>query len=394
MTAIHILSLLLFVICLVTVAYTFFFSIAGHFYKPKEFANNDKYKKIAVLIPAYKEDSVIVNSAKQALLQNYPSHFFDVIVIADSLKDDTISELKKLPIQLLEVSFEISTKAKALNEAFSRISKTYDFAVILDADNIMSPGFLVKINNAAVSGCYAIQGHRTAKNKNTRYAILDAISEEVNNHIMRKGQVAVGLSSAVIGSGMAFSYLYLKQVMSEIEAVGGFDKELEMTLIADNHKITYLDDALVFDEKVQKSEVFASQRTRWVAAQMVYLRKYWLKGLLNLIIGRFDYANKVMHYALVPKVILVGALLMMGVINLFIDTMLPGVTAWVTLLILYLLAYAMAIPKAYWNRDLLQALISLPKTIIIMFVALFNIRGANKKFIHTPHSASFEKTTI
>ncbi len=394
MAILNIFFVLIFCICLITVAYTFVFSIAGHFYKAKQYENNDKFKKIAVLIPAYKEDEVIVNSAKQALLQKYPSHFYDVYIIADSLKESTLEALKKLPVQLITVKFEISTKAKALNEAFRQISKPYDFALILDADNVMAPDFLCKINNAAVSGCYAIQGHRAAKNKNTKFAILDAISEEVNNHIMRKGQVALGLSSAVIGSGMAFSYLYLKQVMADIDAVGGFDKELEMTLIADNHKIVYLDDAIVLDEKVQKSEVFASQRTRWVAAQIVYLKKYWLRGLLNLFARRFDYANKVMHYALIPKVILIGTLTFMSTLNFVFPELLPGGFAWMALLFTYLFAYAIAIPRDYWNSGLLQAIIGIPKTILIMFGALLNIKGANKKFIHTPHTASFEKPSI
>ncbi len=394
MTLLSLLFILFFAVCSITVMYTLIFSIAGHFYKQRTFSNNEKFKRIALLIPAYKEDEVIINSAKHALLQHYPSHFYDVYVIADSLREDTLAELKKLPIQLLQVSFDISTKSKALNAAFKRISKPYDFAVILDADNIMAQGFLEKINNAAVSGCYAIQGHRTAKNKNTRYAILDAISEEANNHIMRKGQVALGLSSSVIGSGMAFSYLYLKQVMSEIEAVGGFDKELEMTLIDDNHKIIYLDDALVYDEKVQKSEVFASQRTRWVAAQLVYLKKYWIKGLLNLLTGRLDYANKVMHYALVPKVILMGTMVLMTLLNIILPDIYPGAIAWCGLCFTYLFAYAIAIPSHLWNKDLFKAILELPKTIFIMFRSLLHIKGANKKFIHTPHTASFEKTTI
>ena len=105
MAVLHFISLLLFALCFVTVAYTFFFSIAGHFYKRKTFSNNDKFKKIAVLIPSYKEDAVIVNSAVQALLQNYPSHFYDVYVIAYSLQEYTINDLKKRPIQLLELSF-------------------------------------------------------------------------------------------------------------------------------------------------------------------------------------------------------------------------------------------------------------------------------------------------
>jgi cellulose synthase/poly-beta-1,6-N-acetylglucosamine synthase-like glycosyltransferase len=394
MALINLLALLLFVTCMVTVFYSLFFSIAGHFYRIKKYDNKDQFKKIAVFMPAYKEDEVILNTAKHALLQNYPSHCYDVYVIADSLKEETLLELKRLPIQLISVSFEKSTKSKAINSAFNQIKAHYDLAVILDADNIMHIDFLDKVNAAAVSGCYAIQGHRMAKNKNTRYAILDAISEEVNNHIMRKGQIAVGLSSSVIGSGMAFSYIYLRQVMSEIDAVGGFDKELEMTLIDDNHQIVYLEDAIVLDEKVQKSEVFVNQRTRWVAAQMVYLKKYWMRGIYNLLRGRIDYANKVMHYALVPKVILLGVLLFMLILNLVFPSIQPGPYLWVGLAVTYFLAYAIAIPKTYWNKDMLQAIASLPKTIWVMCKAMLNIKGANKQFIHTPHTAHFEKTTI
>jgi hypothetical protein len=51
---------------------------------------------------------------------------------------------------------------------------------------------------------FAVQGHRTAKNTNNSWAILDAISEEINNNIFRKGHRVLGLSSAIIGSGMAF----------------------------------------------------------------------------------------------------------------------------------------------------------------------------------------------
>ena len=394
MAILDILLMITFLLCVPTVAYFLFFSVAGHFYRSKSYDNKDQFKKIAVLMPSYKEDAVILQTAKQALLQQYPSHRYDVYVIADSLQDTTLAELKKLPLQVAQVSFEVSTKAKALNEAFRQINRPYDLAVILDADNIMMPDFLDKVNKAFVSGCYAIQGHRAAKNRNTGYAVLDAISEEVNNHIMRKGQVAVGLSSAVIGSGMAFSYIYLKQVMSEIEAVGGFDKELEMTLIDDNHKITYLEDAVVLDEKVQQSEVFANQRTRWVAAQMIYLRKYWLKGLLNLMMGRVDYANKVMHYALVPKVILLGTIGLMAIVNLLLPSIGPGFFTWFILGAAYISAYAIAIPRSYWNKDLMYAIISLPRTVIIMFSALLRIKGANKRFIHTPHTAHFEKTTI
>ena len=140
--------------------YIFVFSVAGNFYKKRRTTINKVQHKIAVFIPGYKEDAVIVEVAKSALEQDYPSTQFDVIVIADSFKADTIAELNALPINLIEVSFEKSTKSKALNKAMDSLKSNYDYALILDADNIMEPDFLQKINDAFNSGYQIVQGHK------------------------------------------------------------------------------------------------------------------------------------------------------------------------------------------------------------------------------------------
>ena len=64
-----------------------------------------------------------------------------------------------------------------------------------------------------------MQGHRVAKNHNTNLATLDAVSEEINNNIFRSGHRAIGLSSALIGSGMAFDYELIKSEMAKIDAI-------------------------------------------------------------------------------------------------------------------------------------------------------------------------------
>ena len=78
-----------------------------------------------------------------------------------------------------------------------------EIVMILDADNIMAPGCLEKVNAAFHAGL-AMQCHRTAKNKNTPVALLDAMSEEININLFRRGPSVAGLSAAPIGPGMAF----------------------------------------------------------------------------------------------------------------------------------------------------------------------------------------------
>ena len=351
----------------------------------------NRQRKFAVLIPGYKEDNVIVEVARRALEQSYEAELFDVVVIADSFQSITLEKLKRLPIRLIEVTFEKSTKSKALNKAMEVIGDDYQVALILDADNVMEYDFIECINNAFNRGYKVVQGHRVAKNTNTSFAILDAISEEVNNHIFRKGHRVLGLSSALIGSGMAFDYHFFKKTMAEVNAVGGFDKELELKLLRERNTIEFLPRAVVYDEKVQKSEVFSNQRRRWLSAQFIYFRRFVLSGLKELVFkGNVDFADKVYQMISPPRILLLGGVgLFTGVY--FIQDILGY--SWFQLDPLFwyiafggtVLAFLFSIPRNYYSSGTAKAVAQLPKAFWIMLASLFRLKGANKKFIHTQH---------
>ncbi|RNC89641.1 MAG: glycosyltransferase [Allomuricauda sp.] len=374
--------------------YVFVFSLAGLFKQPQRKNIIQKQRKFAVLIPGYKEDNVIVEVARRALEQSYPEALFDVVIIADSFQDITLYKLGNLPIKLVEVSFEKSTKSKALNRAMEVIGDDYNVALILDADNIMEYDFIEKVNNAFNKGYKVVQGHRMAKNLNTPMAILDAISEEVNNHIFRKGHRVLGLSSALIGSGMAFDYHFFKTTMARVNAVGGFDKELELKLLRDRNTIEYLHHALVRDEKVQKSEVFANQRKRWLSAQFIYFRRFALSGLKELFVkGNVDFADKVYQMISPPRILLLGLVGLITTSYVFAEFYLGSKLLfvpsylWIGIMVLTLLAFFMAIPTKFYNLKTANAISTLPKAFLLMLLSLFRLKGANKKFIHTQHGA-------
>ena len=373
--------------------YVLIFAFAGIFNRRQKMTPDPKKRKFAVLIPGYKEDGVIVDVAKEALKQSYPKAYFDVVIIADSFQSQTLEELKKLPIKLVEVSFEVSTKSKALNKAMSVLSDNYDVALILDADNVMEFDFIEKVNQAFENGYHVVQGHRTAKNTNTAFAILDAISEEVNNHIFRKGHRNLGFSSALIGSGMAFDYSFFKNTMAHVKAVGGFDKELELKLLKDKNKIEYLHNALVLDEKVQKSDVFAKQRKRWLSAQFVYFGRYFFPGLYHLFFkANIDFFDKVYQMISPPRILLVGFVTIATLFYALIYWLLPDLNIfnyslkqWLPIFFMVILAFLFSIPKKFYSYKTLNAVLTLPRAFLLMFFSLFKLKGANKKFIHTQH---------
>jgi cellulose synthase/poly-beta-1,6-N-acetylglucosamine synthase-like glycosyltransferase len=371
--------------------YLLVFAVAGISYRQPELPASKISRKIAVLIPGYKEDEVIVEVAMDALKQEYPTEHYDVVVIADSFRAETLENLRALPIKVIEVKFEKSTKSKALNKAMEQLPDDYDIAVVLDADNLMAPDFLTKINVAFGAGYSAVQGHRTAKNMNTSLAVLDAVSEEINNHIFRKGHRMLGLSSAIIGSGMAFGYSFFKDMMINIKAIGGFDKEIELKMLKDGHTIGYLDDAIVYDEKVQKAEVFSNQRRRWLSAQLHYFRQDFFSSLKALLTkGNIDYFDKAIQFIQPPRVLLLGAVTILTVvfslINLFAGIAHSLTYLWLILFLACILAFAFSVPRVFWNIKTLKALASLPKGMLLMMGSLMRIKGANKQFIHTQHT--------
>jgi cellulose synthase/poly-beta-1,6-N-acetylglucosamine synthase-like glycosyltransferase len=384
-TILQILQGLLLLYFLIATLYFTVYSVAGLFpYRPPR-RKDDLIRRFAVLIPGYKEDAVIVEVAKQALVQDYPADRFDVIVIADSFAPSTLEALRALPIKVIEVVFEKSSKSRAMNKAMSLLPDVYEGVIILDADNIMAPDFITRMNAALSSGYSAVQGHRQAKNKNTSFAILDSVSEEINNHIFRKGHRVLGLSSALIGSGMAFDYTLFKNFMATIDSFGE-DKELEIKLIHDRFRIEYCEDAAVYDEKVQKSQVFLVQRTRWLANQFIYARNYFLMSLSQLFLkGNLDFFDKVFQQFLPPRIFLLGFLFILSALSIFVNPV-PITILWLSITVLCMITLMISVPKAYFNMQTFKAVLLLPQGFIFMLGSLFRIFKAKKSFGHTTHT--------
>lgn len=377
----------IFIVLASNAAYIFFLSFAGLFAKKMETPLFFPKEKFAVLIPAYKYDDLVLESAPAALEQNYPKKLFDVFVIADQLQPATIARLREKGLKVFEARFDQSTKAKSLNFALEYISDDlYQFALILDIDNLMEPDLLEKLNTWHQKGFKVVQAHRTTRNMNTSFAILDAISEEINNHVHRRAHRVLGLASILIGSGMSFEFGYFKTLMQSIQS-SVEDKELEMAVLKDGYDIAYIDDALVFDEKVAKSEVFANQRIRWVYSQFYALKLHFTTGMLSVFSGNLNYFVKTVELMLIPKVMLLGFLSVFLLIS--VAAGFGGLSfSYALTLLMYGFALLFGVPKRFFDKKTLMAVLSIPKAFILMTATLFKLNRAKKSFIPTYHEKS------
>ncbi len=365
------------------VLYSVILCVAGHLYKVPAKSKNPVLKKFAVFVPGYKEDSVIFHVAQQLTKLEYPKDLFDIVVIADSFQPETLQKLSTLPIILLEPKFDKSSKAKSLNFAFNSLPEKYDNVVILDADNVVHPDFLTQLNYYLQGEVRAIQTQRVAKNTDTSFSLLDACSEAINNHIFRKGHNAIGLSSSLIGSGMAFHYTLLKDIISKIESVYE-DREIQFELAKRNIKILYIEGILVYDEKIDNPAAFQNQRRRWLYAQVKSFIDYFGLGHRMLLKGNLSFYNfTVLNNLFPPRLILLGLLFIIPVTSTGFRS--NHSIYWWPLTALYVICLLISIPRKLYSKKLIIAIFSIPLAFIKMIQAFFRMKGANK-FIHTTHT--------
>ena len=390
---ITIIDLLLWLIIAANVMYVLFFTLASHLPKKTHLPSAISHQpSFLVLIPAYHEDAVIINTVESFLQQNYPKDLYRLCVISDHMEATTNDQLAALPITLLQPTFENSSKAKALRYAISDIrhqsSAIYDYVVILDADNIVAPDYLSHLSQI-VRPNIAIQCHRTAKNVDNDIAALDGLSEEINNSIFRRGHNYIGMSSALIGSGMCFDYNWFKTNVIKLNTAVE-DREMEALLMKQGIYIHYAEDILVMDEKVSNGSNFQRQRLRWMTGQVQTLCKMLPYIPKAIITGNINYIDKTIQQALIPRSILlvltpiICILATLTSYSVHFPSYIFPLKWWLLLLLLFTALY-FAIPAQQRNSTLFNKMLVLPSLVWRMLDNLFHIHPQSKEFIHTTH---------
>ena len=355
----YIIDWLLFILTAGTVLYLGVFAVSSLFRRRSDVPIAKKQNRIVVLIPAYKQDDVIEQAVISILSQAYPQRMFDVTVISDHQDEMTNMRLAQYPITLLTPNFAESTKAKSLQYAILNLPefKIYDIALILDADNIIGQDFLQNVNDAfEVAATRAIQFHRISKNRDTAAARMDAIFEEINNAIFRKGHINLGFSSALAGSGTAYDFAWFKTNVMKAKSAGE-DKELEALLLRQEIFIDYFDHIYVYGEKKRTTTKLNEQRGRWASQQFHnFIRN--IRFLPGAIFRKqYDLADKIIQWMLIPRTKMVGLIMVMSLVLPFIY--LTMALKWWILGSLALFIFALATPDylvdEMWDKTFLRS---------------------------------------
>lgn len=163
--------------------------------------------RFAVLLAARNEETVIGRTVQQLLDQHYPRELFDVYVIPNNCTDDTEGAARQAGAQILPCLGPVRNKGDALHYAFAALRNAgYDAYCVFDADNLVDPDFLARMNDAFCAGAQAAKGKQTAMNPHDAWisGCYDLYFENFNLFYNRpRGNL--GLSAKLVGTGFAVS---------------------------------------------------------------------------------------------------------------------------------------------------------------------------------------------
>lgn len=383
-----ILELFIFIPMLIWIGYIFVYAVGYRLPNRISYAASRTINRYLVLFPAYKEDSVILESVQQFLKQDYPKSAYQVVVIADDFKERTLEALRQLEVTVLLPDYSKRSKAAAIKMAMSQLAtNAYEGVVIMDADNHVDANFLSQVNVVFDAGQQVIQTHRVAKNQHTDTAYLDGLSEEINNSIFRQGHNNLGLPAALSGSGMIFEREWFARTIAKIDAMGE-DKELEYYLLKDQLYTTYLGAVFVYDEKVAKRIDMSNQRKRWIAAQVDVFLKL-IKEFPAIVRARnWSMLDKLIQWSMPPRILILawGPLWML----LLSFTAPERICKWALLYFIFVTALLLALPNRYYTRRTVAVIFKLPLIFIAILRSFIGLGSARTTFIHTPHGQAEE----
>lgn len=293
-------------------AYLFVFAALSYFSKRAEGTSKEENfsqkASLCICVPSYGNDSTIVYTVRKNLAILKASRLqFQYFVLSDHQSTDTVEELKRLGAKVFEVDLEKSTKAKALSQFFKKIDLQEDWFFLLDVDNLLSPEAvyaLERFSGKLPKEKTWYQFERISANSNSTVAVFDTWSEKMNNRIFRKGTGVIGLSPALIGSGiLAPTKEYVRHNLNIPEFItGGFDKWLDHILLETKTKVKYLENTTILDEKISDLDQLQQQRTRWISAQIFIAKKLFVPTFLSLITLKWLRFLKYFQLYVIPRV--------------------------------------------------------------------------------------------
>lgn len=304
--------------------YYFFISVFGWFKRKEESASMyAPVNRFALIVAAHNEETVIGSIVRNLKCMNYPKDMYDIYVIADNCDDNT-AKIAADNGAIVYERFDQARRGKgySLEWMFKKLfdsDREYDAIGIFDADNLVSPNFLMEMNKQLCKGNKVVQGYLDSKNPSDSWISANySIAYWISNRLFQLPRYYLGLSCALGGTGFVMTTDVLKQLGWGATCLTE-DLEFSMKLVLKGMRVSWCHEAVVYDEKPLGMRQSWRQRKRWMQGHCDCARRFvkdlMVRALKNKDIVAFDCAL----YLLQPFIIaLTGLALIAGLFAFFV----------------------------------------------------------------------------
>jgi cellulose synthase/poly-beta-1,6-N-acetylglucosamine synthase-like glycosyltransferase/peptidoglycan/xylan/chitin deacetylase (PgdA/CDA1 family)/spore germination protein YaaH len=283
----------------------------------------DFVPRVAVLIPGYNEETVIVRTIRSVLNSTYPN--LHVIVIDDGSSDRT-AEVARAAYQpeiaagkVAVITKENGGKAAALNYAVERL--TEEFYVGIDADTVIASDAIAKLmphfEDPLVG---AVAGNAKVGNRVNLWTRWQALEYITSQNFERRALDLFNVVTVVPGAIGAWR-------TGPVKLAGGYplntvaeDADLTMSLLEQGLKVVYEDRSLAFTEAPIDAKGLMRQRFRWSFGTLQAVWKHRAAFTRNKAMGLFALPNIVIFQMVLPLVSpFIDLMFLYGVVQFFLD---------------------------------------------------------------------------
>ncbi len=299
------------------------FALIDRLRKRRNFATPDYAPKVAVLIPAYNEEKVIVRTIRSVMMSNYKN--IRIVVIDDGSKDNTYqvaidAYANDIASGRLTVLTKVNGgKADALNYALERIDE--EIYIGIDADGVIAHDAITNlVCHFANPKIGAVAGNAKVGNRVNLWTRWQALEYITSQNFERRALDLFDVVMVVPGAIGAWR-------TSAVREGGGYhtntvaeDADLTMNLLEQGYEVIYEDRALAFTEAPVNMDGLMRQRFRWSFGILQALFKHRGAITRRRAMGLFALPNTLIFQILLPLVSpLIDFMFVTGVLKYFYD---------------------------------------------------------------------------
>jgi peptidoglycan-N-acetylglucosamine deacetylase len=265
----------------------------------------DFYPPVAVLIPAYNEEKVIVRTIRSVLNSDYIN--LRLIVIDDGSTDRTFEVARAAyPEEIASGQLTVlhksnAGKAEALNFAVDNVKEPV--YVGIDADTVIAPDAVSRlVSHFADPRVGAVAGNAKVGNRVNLWTRWQALEYITSQNFERRALNLFNVVTVVPGAIGAWRTAPVRQSGGYPVNTVAEDADLTMSLLEQGYKVVYEDRALAFTEAPVNARGLMRQRFRWSFGTLQAVYKHQRAFLKNKAMGFFALPNILIFQILLPLV--------------------------------------------------------------------------------------------